>query len=107
MVVMTTRYRSVVSGANSNRDSPVRRGLPTVVAVHLEKAKKSAVGAVDCYNRSGTKFRSGSYIVLMCIAWTSLFHAVFKRKQKPFYRNKQNPKRFVVRLLLAGTRTAR
>jgi hypothetical protein len=72
------------------------RGLPRVVAVHLEKAKESAVAAVDCYNRSGTRFRSGSYIVLMCIAWTSLLHAVFfKRKVKPFYRDRQNPKRYV------------
>jgi Protein of unknown function (DUF3644) len=71
------------------------RNLPNEVAIHLEKGKESAVAAVDCYNRSGTKFRSGSYIVLMCIAWTSVFHAIFfMRKQKPFYRNKQNPKRY-------------
>jgi len=71
------------------------RGLPKDVAVHLEKAKESAVAAVDCYNRCGTRFRSGSYIVLMCIAWTSLFHAIyFKRKVKPFYREAENSKRF-------------
>lgn len=72
------------------------RGFAREVAVHLEKAKESATAAVDCYNRSGTRFRSGSYIVLMCIAWTSLLHAVyFKRKQKPFYRDKKYPKRYV------------
>lgn len=69
--------------------------LPKVVASHLEKAKESAIAAVDCYNRCGTRFRSGSYIVLMCIAWTSMFHAVFfKRKTKPFYREYDGSKRF-------------
>lgn len=71
------------------------KGLPKVVAIHLEKAKESAVAAVDCYNRCGTRFRSGSYIVLMGIAWTSLFHAIFfKRKVKPFYREAEGSKRF-------------
>lgn len=71
------------------------KGLPKVVATHLEKAKESAIAAVDCYNRCGTRFRSGSYIVLMCIAWTSLFHAIFfKRKVKPFYRESEESRRF-------------
>jgi hypothetical protein len=71
------------------------RGLPKDVANHLEKAKESAIAAVDCYNRCGTRFRSGSYIVLICIAWTSLFHAIFfKRKVKPFYRESEDSKRF-------------
>jgi hypothetical protein len=70
------------------------KGLPKEVARHLEKSKESAIAAVDCYNRCGTRFRSGSYIVLMCIAWTSFFHAVFfKQKKKPFYREKDS-KRF-------------
>lgn len=71
------------------------KGLPKVVSIHLEKSKESAVAAVDCFNRCGTRFKSGSYLVLMCIAWTSLFHAIFfKRKVKPFYRESENSKRF-------------
>ena len=71
------------------------RPLPREVAVHLEKAKESVLAAVDNYNRSGTRFRSGSYIVLMCIGWTALLHAVFfKRKVKPFYRDSKNPKKY-------------
>jgi hypothetical protein len=74
---------------------PMPRGLPKVVATHLEKAKESALLAVEVYNKPGTKFRSGGYIVLICIAWTSLFHAIFfKRKSKPFYRMKEKPTRF-------------
>lgn len=71
------------------------KGLPRQVATHLAKAKEPAIAAVDCYNRCGTQFRSGSYIVLMCIAWTSLFHAIFfRRKVKPFYRESEDSKRF-------------
>ena len=52
----------------------------------LDKAKQSALQAVDTYNKTGTVFRSGTYIVLMVIAWTSLFHAILrKNKIKPYY----------------------
>lgn len=71
------------------------RGLPREAATHLEKAKESALLAVEVYNKPAIKFRSGGYIVLMNIAWTSLFHAMFFRdKTKPFYRRRDNPKRF-------------
>jgi len=63
--------------------------LAREVAIHLEKARESAFLAVETYNRPRTSFRSGGYIVLMCIAWTALFHAIFfKRNVKPFYRKK-------------------
>src|SRR5271170_7291283 len=65
--------------------------LKNEVAIHLEKARDSAFLAVETYNRPRTRFRSGGYIVLTCIAWTALFHAVFfNRKRKPFYRKKQH-----------------
>jgi hypothetical protein len=65
------------------------------VAIHLEKARDSAFLAVETYNRPRTSFRSGGYIVMMCIAWTALFHAIFfSRKAKPFYRKKSNPRHF-------------
>jgi hypothetical protein len=51
----------------------------------LEKARDSALLAVEVYNKPAVKFKSGGYITLMGIAWTSLFHAVFfKKKVKPF-----------------------
>ncbi len=53
----------------------------------LAKAKVSALQAVEIYNKPSAPFRSGGYVVLMVIAWTSLFHAAFfKRQQKPYYR---------------------
>ena len=62
------------------------RGLPREVKSCLNKSRESAILAVGTYNRPGTLFRSGAYIVLMVIAWTSLLHAIFLRKRvKPFY----------------------
>lgn len=59
----------------------------------LEKAKESCLLAVDIYNKPKTSFKSGAYIVLMNIAWTSLFHAVFHyKKQNYHYKNKNNPR---------------
>jgi hypothetical protein len=63
------------------------RGLPRDVKGALEKARDSALLAVEVYNKPAVKFKSGGYITLMVIAWTSLLHAVFfKRKLKPFYK---------------------
>jgi len=63
------------------------RGLSKDVRVHLEKATDSALLAVEVYNKPATKFRSGGFIVLKCISWTSLFHAIFFRdKKQPFYK---------------------
>lgn len=63
------------------------RGLPYDVKALVEKARETALLAVETYNRPTATFRSGAYVVLMVIAWTSLFHAVFLRKGiKPYYR---------------------
>lgn len=63
------------------------RGLPYEVKALLQKARDSALLAVETYNRPTATFRSGAYTILMIIAWTSLFHAMFIRKGvKPYYR---------------------
>lgn len=63
------------------------RGLSRQAKRALEKARDSALLAVEVYNKPAVKFKSGGFISLMVIAWTSLFHAVFfKRKIKPFHR---------------------
>ena len=63
--------------------------LSVEAAANLHKAREAAVLAVETYNRPGTAFRSAAYIVLMIIAWTALFHAIFgKRKVRPYYRKK-------------------
>lgn len=67
------------------------RGLPKSVKKCLDKAIDSAMLAVETYNKPAVKFKSGGFIVLMVIAWTALFHAIFfKRKIKPYYREPNN-----------------
>lgn len=53
---------------------------------HLDKARRAALTAVDNYNRVGSGFRTRTYVMLMNVAWLSLFHAIFyQRKQKPWH----------------------
>jgi hypothetical protein len=71
------------------------RTLPIEAEANLRKAREAALLAVETYNRPGTAFRSAGYLVLMVVAWTALFHAVFGKKRiKPYYRQKARPKRF-------------
>lgn len=68
--------------------------LPFEVKQMLNKARESALLAVEVYNKPATKFKSGGYIVLMTIAWTALFHSIFIRKKiKPIYKDGRNFKR--------------
>lgn len=65
------------------------KGLPIQVKSCLNKALDSALLAIETYNKPAVKFKSGGYIVFMCIAWTSLLHAVFIRKKiKPIHKEK-------------------
>ena len=69
------------------------KGEPVIVKQLLQKAKDSALLAVEFYNKPAVSFKSEGFITMMCIAWTSLFHAYFfKNKIKPFY--KENGKRY-------------
>lgn len=73
------------------------KGLPAATKRSLEKSKDAALLAIETYNKPAIKFRSGGFIILMVIAWTSLFHAIFfKRKVKPFHR-KKNSNRFEIK----------
>ena len=56
----------------------------------LNKSKESCLLAVDVYNKPLTSFKSGAYIVLMIIAWTSLLHAVFERDGINYYKKEKN-----------------
>lgn len=71
------------------------KGLSSVVRDNLEKCRSAAIAAVDVYNRPGPRFRTAHYIVLIIIAWTALFHAVFYKKGiKPWYQKRKgaNPR---------------
>lgn len=71
------------------------RGLPIKVRQLVNKARDSASLAIDIYNRPSTAFRTPGYIVLMIIAWTSLFHAIFERRKIAYFFRKKNSKRFI------------
>jgi hypothetical protein len=58
----------------------VSKGLPHVAKDNLEKCGSTATAAVDAYNRPGPRFRTPHYIILIVIAWTALFHAVFRHR---------------------------
>jgi hypothetical protein len=69
------------------------KALPRLVRDHLEKARAAALAAVEAYNKPGPRFRTAHYIVLMTMAWTALFHAVFiKSGRRPWYRKKTSGK---------------
>lgn len=70
------------------------KGLPYAVKTLLAKARESALLAVETYNRPTATFRSGAYIVLMVIAWTSLFHAIFLRQRIKPYHKKPGSRRY-------------
>ena len=56
------------------------KGLPYEVKTLIQKARESALLAVETYNRPTANFRSGAYVLLMTVAWTSFFHAIFFRR---------------------------
>lgn len=69
--------------------------LPKKVKELLEKSRDSALLGVDIYNKPATKFRSYGFIVLMNIAWTSLFHAMFERQGIKYFYRKKDSNRYV------------
>lgn len=54
----------------------------------LDKSRDSALLAVEVYNKPRTSFRSAGFIVLMHIAWTSLFHAIFEKRNVSYFYKK-------------------
>lgn len=68
--------------------------LPKKVSLLLEKSKDSALLAVEVYNKPRTSFKSFAYITLMCIAYTSLFHAIFERRGVKYYYKRKNSIRY-------------
>ena len=62
-----------------NPDRPLL--IPKVEGL-VHKARDAAFAAVQHYNNPTSVFRSGNYIVLMIIAYTALFHAIFTRDGK-------------------------
>lgn len=65
------------------------RKHPQAALDNLEKCRSAAVAAVEAYNRPGPRFRTAQFLVMIVLAWTALFHAIFyKRRRRPWYRTK-------------------
>jgi len=69
-----------------------------IVRTLIEKARESSILAVNVYNNPSAVFRSGAFIVLMNIAWTSLFQAVFERDHIKYYYKDPGDKRRYIRI---------
>ena len=63
---------------------PTIRNIDNYINPHIysfiEKAHNSTLLAVEIYNKPIVSYRTEGFIVLMMIAWTSLFHAIFLKK---------------------------
>jgi hypothetical protein len=65
------------------------KGLPQTVRDNLDKCRSAAIAAVDAYNRPGPRFRTAQYLILIAMAWTAVFHALFfRRGKRPWYRKR-------------------
>lgn len=78
-------YVRMMSQVNRYNSDPYRPNLPESVEEMVLKAKEAAILAVDIYNRPATSFRSQGYIVMMIIAWTALFHAIFDQQMMDYF----------------------
>lgn len=75
---------------------PFKPDLPEQVEELVVKAKDSAILSIDIYNRPIASFRSQGYIVMMIIAWTALFHAIFEMENVDyFYKEKDGSNKIV------------
>jgi len=63
-----------------------RRRVGSIADELIQKARESALAAVQIFNNPRIGFKSEIFIVTMCIAWTYLLHAYY-RKQKIEYRH--------------------
>lgn len=78
-------YIRMMSQVQKKSSNPYKPELSDNVERLVNKARESALLAVDVYNRPMTVFRSQGYIVLMIIAWTSLNHAIFESESLEYY----------------------
>lgn len=73
-------YAKFMSQANRNSQDPFKPELEEDIERLVIKARESALLALDIYNRPATMFKSEGFVVMMIIAWTSLLHAFFHKK---------------------------
>lgn len=62
----------------------------------LAKSRESALAAVRVYNDPMSGYRSETFIVLMIIAWNSLFQAILERSQTDYYERDQDDSQVLI-----------
>lgn len=78
-------YVQMMSQNYKKSVQPFKPNLPEKVESLVLKAHNFAILAIDIYNRPLTPFRSYGYIVMMNIAWTALFHAIFENDSIDYF----------------------
>jgi len=56
----------------------IRKRIHSIKKGLIQKSKESALTAIQVFNNPNIKFKSETFVVLMTIAWTYLFHSYYK-----------------------------
>jgi hypothetical protein len=78
-----SRLMSQVAEISNNPKRPI---FPENVEILIEKARQSAISAIQVYNNPLSCFKTETYAVLMMVAWTALAQAEFTRDDINFDR---------------------
>lgn len=78
-------YKRLMSQKDKLSNDPKKPQLEIDVERLVIKARESAMLALDIYNRPATTFKTEGFTVMMIIAWTALFHAIFQRNGIDYY----------------------
>jgi len=78
-------YVKLMSQVNRYSSNPHKPDLPTEAERMVIKARESSLLALDIFNRPATTFKTEGFIVMMFIAWTALFHAIFEIRGISYY----------------------
>ena len=83
-------YLRLMSQNDRESNDPHKPLLPLEVERLVVKAREAATLALDIYNRPATTFRTEGFTVMMIIAWTALFHAMFERSRINYFYIKED-----------------
>lgn len=79
----------LVSQSVSLSRNPLRPQISIECEHRVVKAREAALAAIQNYNNPTATFRTGTYLILMIVAYTSLFHAIFERQGVSYVRRNE------------------
>jgi hypothetical protein len=83
-------YTRMMSQVNRYSNDPYKPELSPNIEGLVLKAREAALLALDIYNRPTTVFKSQGFIVMMIIAWTALFHAIFEKQHIDYFYHRED-----------------